>query len=104
MDPHARKTEDAPRMSRKGSRVPLKKQRKALIKRFPLSAWHSDCYETGSSTCHLQNLILQVSYGLVMHHLTPDDKLEPALFHKLPHLNIESMSNKIPTLSNCQKE
>lgn len=91
-------------MSRKESRVPLKKHRKALIKRFPPPTWDSDCYETDSSTCHLQNLILQVSYGLVVHHLTSDDKLQLALFHKLPHLDAESMSNEIPTLSYRQKE
>ena len=89
-------------MSRRGIHVPLKKHRKALLKRFPPSAWH--CDELGSSTCHLQNLILQVSYGLVMHHLTPDDKLEPALFHKLPHLDIKNMSKDMPTLLDCQRE
>lgn len=99
MDPHARRTEDAPRTSRKGSRVPLKKRRKTPIKRFPPPTRLSECYETASSTCHLQNLILQVSYGLVMHHLTPEDKLQPALFHKLPHLDIQNVSNEIPTLS-----
>lgn len=37
-------------------------------------------------THHLQDVIVQVSYSLIVHHLTSDDELKTTFFDKLSYL------------------